>query len=377
MIPESRSAIEFDVVVAGGGPVGAMLCRALREGEISFLQVRGEARGAERPIALSYGSWQLMAQFGTPADATPIRTIHVSQAGRFGRTLMRAEDYGLPALGYVANYSSILAALTRAGAGEAARVTGWQAHGERIEVQIEGALGVRSASARLLVIADGGDALAKETTRDYGQTALVAEIETARPHGNVAWERFTPSGPIGLLPYRNRYALIWSIRSETAESLEWATDAEFLARLSAAFGARAGAFLRAGPRASFPLALRYREIAPGPRVILIGNAAQTLHPVAGQGLNLGLRDACELADLVADVQPREIGGAAFVRRYRRQRRLDRSAGMRITDALVRVFSNSNPLLSAARGAGLLLLDIVPPARHFLARRMIYGARALP
>ena len=362
-------------MIAGGGPVGAMLCLALRRQGVSLLQVRGEARGGERPIALSYGSSQLIQQFGSLSDATAIKSIHVSHAGGFGRTLLRADDYGLPALGYVTTYSSVLATLTENGACESGRVTRWQARGERIEVQIDGKGGARSANAKLLVIADGGEALAKEKIRDYGQAAVVAEIETARAHGNIAWERFTPSGPIGLLPYRDRCALVWSTLSETAEFLQAASEGDFLCRLQAAFGGRAGRFLRAGPRASFPLALRYRNIAPGPRVVLIGNAAQTLHPVAGQGLNLGLRDAYELAELIADTPAKEIGGSAFLRRYRRERRLDRSAGIRVTDTLVRVFSNANPLISAARGAGLVLLDIVPPARHFLARRLIYGARA--
>ncbi|MBI4294324.1 MAG: FAD-dependent monooxygenase [Betaproteobacteria bacterium] len=371
------SATSVDVIIAGGGPVGAMLCLALRNQSVSFLHVCGEARGGERPIALSYGSSQLIQQFGSLTDATPIKSIHVSQAGGFGRTLLRAEDYGLPALGYVTTYSSVLATLTGSGGRESARVTRWQAHGERIDVHIDGESGTRSVSAKLLVIADGGEALAKEKTHDYGQAAVVAEIETARGHGNIAWERFTPSGPIALLPYRDRYALVWSTLSETAEFLQRANEGEFLSRLQTAFGGRAGSFRRAGPRASFPLALRYRDITPGPRVVLAGNAAQTLHPVAGQGLNLGLRDAYELAELIGTVPLAEIGGAAFLRRYQRQRRLDRSAGIRVTDALVRVFSNTNPLLSIARGTGLVLLDMVPPARHFLARRMIYGARAIP
>jgi len=135
--------------------------------------------------------------------------------------------------------------------------------------------------------------------------------------------------------------------------------------------------LHTGPRASFPLALQVRDLAPEPRVVLIGNAAQTLHPVAGQGLNLGLRDACELAEMIVNAARDEIGDAAFLRRYARARRLDRGAGIGLTDALVRAFSNANPLCVAARGAALALLDIAPPARHFLARRMIYGARALP
>lgn len=369
--------VDAEVIVAGGGPVGAMLCLALRAQGVRFLHICGEVRGGERPIALSYGSRQLIEQFGAWPEATAIGSIHISQAGGFGRSLIRADEYGLPALGYVAPYSSVLAALSGTTSGEPGLVTGWKGGDDSVVVQIDSSGSVRSASARLLVVADGGDRAAKGKLRDYGQSAVVAEVETSRPHGNIAWERFTPGGPIALLPFRDRYALVWSTQSAAAESLQHAGDGEFLSRLQADFGGRAGRFLSTGPRSAFPLALRYREVTPDQRVVLIGNAAQTLHPVAGQGMNLGLRDAYELAELVAGSQRHEIGGASFLRRYRRERRLDRRAGIGVTDALVRVFSNSNPLLRSMRGAGLALVDILPPARRFLARRMIFGARALP
>jgi 2-octaprenyl-6-methoxyphenol hydroxylase len=147
-------------------------------------------------------------------------------------------------------------------------------------------------------------------------------------------------------------------------------------RLAAAFGRRVGPFLAASPRASFPLSLRHRRIVE-PRTVLAGNAAQTLHPVAGQGLNLGLRDAVVLAELIASTHPRELGNDAFVKHYATRRRLDRVSGIRFTDTLVRLFSNSSATLGVVRGAGLAFLDILPPARKFLARRMFYGARALP
>jgi 2-octaprenyl-6-methoxyphenol hydroxylase len=154
-------------------------------------------------------------------------------------------------------------------------------------------------------------------------------------------------------------------------------EREFLTRLRATFGGRLGEFLSAGPRSAFPLSLRRSALRPSPRVLAVGNAAQTLHPVAGQGLNLGLRDAWELARMLLDAAKEEIGAPAFLSRYARGRTLDRYAGIGFTDFLVRVFSNSFAPLALARGAGLALLDVVPPARHFLARRMIFGARALP
>jgi len=163
----------------------------------------------------------------------------------------------------------------------------------------------------------------------------------------------------------------------TAEQLQALRDLDFLARLRQAFGGRLGDFLSTGPRSAFPLSLRRSAVRVSPRVLAIGNAAQTLHPVAGQGLNLGLRDAWELARMLLDSAKEELGAPAFVARYAEGRGLDRRAGIGFTDFLVRMFSNSVPPLALARGAGLALLDMLPPARHFLARRMIFGARALP
>lgn len=374
----------FDVAIAGGGPVGAMLALALRESGTSVLHVRTDTPAGERPIALSYGSRLLLEREGAwpAASPTPINEIHVSQQGGFGRTLIRAAEYDLPALGYVAAYSSILAWLSALNTSHSfidGRVIGHEAAGaDCVEIRIARTSGGETLErARLLVLADGGHAGSAGDGRDYRQHAVVAEVQTDRPHRNIAWERFTHGGPIALLPYQNRYALIWSIEPDAAQSLLGMPEGEFLCRLTDAFGGRLGAFVGSGARASFPLSLRHRRIAPAPRTVLVGNAAQTLHPVAGQGLNLGLRDAVELADLIASTHPPELGGDVFLKRYRTRRKLDRDAGIRFTDALVRVFSNTSTTLDMVRGAGLAFLDIAPPARGFLARRMIYGARALP
>jgi len=371
-----------DVLIAGGGPVGAMLSLGLRGCGVSVLNVRSETPAGERPIALSYGSRLLLEREGAWAAAspTPISEIHVSQQGGFGRTLIRAADYDLPALGYVAAYSGILAWLSAAGTGHSGidgKVIDWRPVANQVEVRVACTTGGETLErARLLVLADGGHVGLAENGRDYGQHAVVAEVQTERAHRNIAWERFTHGGPIALLPYQNRYALVWSIEADAARTLLAVPEAEFLLRLGAAFGRRLGAFLSASPRASFPLSLRHRRLVPAPRTILVGNAAQTLHPVAGQGLNLGC-DAVVLAELIASTHPRELGGDAFLKHYTARRRLDRVAGIRFTDALVRLFSNSSAVLGAVRGAGLAFLDILPPARGFLARRMIYGARALP
>ena len=371
-----------DVLIAGGGPVGAMLALGLRGCGASVLNVRSETPAGDRPIALSYGSRLLLEREGAwpAASPTPISEIHVSQEGGFGRTLLRAADYDLPALGYVAAYSGILAWLWAADAdhsGVDGKVIDWKPSADHIEVRVARTAGEETLEhARLLVLADGGLAVLAENGHDYGQHAVVAEVQTERAHRNIAWERFTRGGPIALLPYQNRYALVWSIEADAARTLLTVPEAEFLLRLGAAFGRRLGAFLSASPRASFPLSLRHRRVVE-PRTIRVGNAAQTLHPVAGQGLNLGLRDAVVLAELIASTHPRELGSDAFLKHYTARRRLDRVAGICFTHALVRLFSNSSTALGMVRGAGLAFLDILPPARGFLARRMIYGARALP
>ena len=275
-----------------------MLALALRDCGASVLHVRAGNTAGERPIALSYGSRLLLEREGAwpAASPTPISKIHVSQRGGFGRTLISAADCGLPALGYVASYSSILGWVSAALACHRqidGTVTAWSPSAGEIDVSIALAPdGEVIERARLLVFADGGHAGRAESRRDYGQQAIVAQVQSESPHRNIAWERFTPGGPIALLPFQDRYALVWSTATETARSLLAAPGPEFLRLLGAAFGGRLGGFLNASPRASFPLALRRRSTAAGPRTVLIGNAAQTLHPVAGQGLNLGLRDAC-------------------------------------------------------------------------------------
>jgi 2-octaprenyl-6-methoxyphenol hydroxylase len=200
-------------------------------------------------------------------------------------------------------------------------------------------------------------------------------VQAEQAHRGRAWERFTPEGPLALLPHGAGYALVWTAPPDRAARLAALDTAAFLDELHASFGGRLGAFVGAGERSAFPLALRYRREETRPRSLAVGNAAQTLHPVAGQGFNLGLRDAWELA-LLAREAP-DPGSEGFIGDFRRARALDRRAGIQFTDGLVGVFSNADPLLCLGRGAGLLALDLLPPARRFIARRMIFGARALP
>jgi 2-octaprenyl-6-methoxyphenol hydroxylase len=236
----------------------------------------------------------------------------------------------------------------------------------------------QSVRARLLVIADGGASLGKRAgatikVRDYRQDAVVATVVTSRPHGQRAFERFTADGPVALLPFEDRYALVWTAAPESAARFIEINEKSFLERLQMHFGDRAGRFLSVAARARFALALRYAANPVLPRSVLLGNAAQALHPIAGQGFNLGLRDAWELADLLLHREDRDPGSAACLAVYRSARRRDRLGGIAVTDSLVRIFSNDFAPLRAARGAGLALLDILPPVKRAFMQRMIFGA----
>ena len=369
---------EVDVAIAGGGPVGCALALALSGTAASVARIAEEADIADRPIALSYGSRQILERLAawSTLPSTAIQMIHVSQQG-FGRTVMRCTDYGLPALGYVTSYSELVGRLAARTPATSGTLESWEHSGDGIVLRLSTGGSEARMRARLLVLADGGLNRDAGRVTDYRQRAIVAEVAAERPVAGTAWERFTAEGPLALLPFGDRYALVWSTSPATAEELQGLGDSEFLARLRRAFGGRLGDFRSTGPRSAFPLYLRRSAVRASPRVLAIGNAAQTLHPVAGQGFNLGLRDAWELARMLLDAAKEEIGAPAFVTRYARGRGLDRNAGIGFTDLLVRMFSNSVPPLTLARGAGLGLLDMLPSARHFLARRMIFGARALP
>jgi 2-octaprenyl-6-methoxyphenol hydroxylase len=369
---------EVDVAIAGGGPVGCALALALSGSTVQVARIADETGAADRPIALSYGSRLILERLAAwnSFASTAIETIHVSQQG-FGRTVMRSTDYGLPALGYVTSYSELVARLADRTPAISGSLKSWEHSGGGIVLRLSVGGGEARMRARLLVLADGGLNRDAGCVTDYRQRAIVAEVAAEHAKTGTAWERFTAEGPLALLPFGDRYALVWSTSPATAEELQGLHDAEFLARLRQAFGGRLGDFRSTGPRSTFPLSLRRSAVQASPRVLAIGNAAQTLHPVAGQGLNLGLRDAWELARMLLDAANEEIGAPAFVARYARSRDLDRRAGIGFTDFLVRMFSNSVTPLALARGAGLAVLDILPPVRHFLARRMIFGARALP
>lgn len=372
--PNSRlPARTLPVAIVGGGPAGMALALALhRQGiaaEIFDARPRGAAAADPRILALAHGSRLTLEQLGAwPGSAhTPIAAIHVSHQGGLGRTRIVAAEEGVPALGYVLAAGALAqcldAALQRAGI---------RVHDNTLVVATDKA---SRPPASLLVWAEGAVAAEDAVTRDYGQHAVICTASAATPHGNTAWERFTPAGPVAALPLGGHQgrdlAVVLTCPADAAATVAALDDQAFLALLQARFGRRV-VFTAATPHHVFPLGLRYRERPVGAREVWIGNAAQTLHPVGGQGFNLALRDIFELARCLAGAA--DPGAPEVLARYAATRRVDRRATIGFTDALVHIFGSDDPLLRHARGAGLLALDLLPPLRSFLARRMMFGAR---
>lgn len=378
-----------DVAIVGAGPVGLTLALALAESPLKVQLIDRQAAGAwqndPRALALAHGSRQLLETLAAWPAATPIHDIHVSQSGGFGQTTLASRDYALPALGYVARYRDLAGALAAALAqcpaaapilsgGTVQRV---EAGSEQAILHLQHGGENRTLAARLVVHAEGSPADDPALrVHDYRQQAIVAEVRPRTAHGQRAWERFTPDGSLALLPLGTDYAVVHVVPAERAAALLHGDDRHFLDALRNALAGRID-FIASGPRSAFPLALRVRRDLCQARQAWIGNAAQTLHPLTGQGFNLGLRDAWQLAGTLLDHTDGDIGAPAVLQGYCRQRRLDRSAGIGFTDGLVRLFSSKLPPLRLARGLGLLALDLQPALRHFVARRMIWGARAWP
>ena len=374
------------VAIVGGGPVGMALALALNHhgiaAQILDARSRGAARDDQRIFALSHGSRQILEWLGVwrSITSTRIDAIHVSQQGGFGRTRLTAREAGVPALGYVAAAASLSTALDEALARrrvvfhENTRVLSADASDDAIRL----ATTTGATSARLAVYAEGNiDSDSAVVAQDYGQSAVICQASAdglPTSQGKLAYERFTPQGPLALLPFGEALAVVYTCPTKAAEALAGLSDAEFLLRLQAHFGHRRR-FTAVTPRYLFPLALRYRKHPVGDRCVWLGNAAQTLHPVAGQGFNLALRDVWELARTLDTAS--DPGAPETLARYAAARRIDRRSTIGFTDALVRVFSNDDPLLRLLRGFGLLALDQLPPLRGFVAKRMMYGARAWP
>lgn len=375
----------YAVAICGAGPVGMALAvllarRGMAGQDIALLDARPLAASLADPrsIALSYGSRMLLEEAGAwPVPSTPIHEIHVSRKGQFGRSLMGKDEHGIDALGYVARYGDVVSVLdsacTRAGiaAIRPARVTRCDEHTDHVDLLLDTNTSIR---AQIAVQAEGGvfgEQASRVTRRDYEQTAVIARVSASDPMLQRAFERFTSEGPLALLPQSgpdgHHYALVWCVRPARAEALLKLDDSAFLGELGQAFGQRVGTFTATSARAAFPLGLNADPRVTA-RTVAIGNAAQTLHPVAGQGLNLGLRDAAVLARLIAkDPSPAQLAGFVAARKA------DRSTVMQATDTMARVFTGEGPA-QPLLGLALGLLDAISPARLLLAELMMFGRR---
>ncbi len=395
---------DFDLLIVGGGLVGASLAIAvgghgLRIGllDAAPLGVDSQPSYDDRGIALAYGSSRIFTGLGVwpalDALAEPIRQIHVSDRGRFGFTRLSALQEGVEALGYVVTAKAMggvlldrLSGLEDLNVITPARVTAVRPDADRVALGIEQTGEPRELTTSLLVAADGGRSFVREhlqiKTRSwrYGQNAVVANITPSRPHQGVAYERFTEQGPVALLPMSdNRCALVWTVGDDLLDEVMACDDPSFLSRFQEQFGHRLGRFVKVGRRQSYPLSF-LRAVEPSrPRQLIIGNAAHTLHPIAGQGFNLGLRDVAALAEeIVAAVHARhDIGAESVVRAYDAWRRRDQQAVSLATDGLVRLFTNPLGPLRLGRNLGMVALDIIPFARHALARGAMGLSGRLP
>ena len=379
---------ECDIAIIGGGPVGAALALALQDSGLTIrvLEARAsnEASNDPRALALSYGSRLLLSKLGVwqnLAQVSPIQTIHISQKNSLGRTQLKASELNVPDLGYVLPYANLQNTLQQAlqrstvQMQHAAVVSSLKPMDDGAEIFYQHNGTEQTLQAKLVVVADGGKLLEQThpaEQHDYGQSALIAHVTCSAPKIDTAFERFTAQGPLALLPYQDGYELVWTMPHAALDALLQCDDATLLAQLHQHFGDRVGTFLSVGPRSSFPLRLKRAPTLTLPHTVLIGNAAQTLHPVAGQGFNMGLRDAWELSQLILRSKPVLLGSEAMLADYRTSRSIDRNSGIRFTDGLVRLFSNDWPLLNPARAASLSLLDCLPGMKKFVAKRMMFG-----
>ncbi len=395
---------ETDVLIVGGGLVGASLACALGQSGLRTTIVEAGPSGVdqqpgydERSIALAQGSQRVFSGLGLwpelENDVCPIHTIHVSDRGHFGFTRLHREQEGVPALGYVAA-AGVLSRVLQARLQQLelvevlspAQLLRFHADEEFVQIDVEHDGAVKPYTAKLMVAADGAQSSIREQLgietlkRDYQQTAIIANVSTDKPHNNVAYERFTDSGPLALLPMTNeRSALVWTVHSDQSEAILELDDTEFLQRLQERFGYRLGRFTRVGARHAFPLQLLQAKESVRSRLALMGNAVHTLHPIAGQGFNLGLRDVATLVDVVLDAynNGRDFGELDVLQRYADWRQGDQQRVALFTDSMVHLFGQSLPPVTWLRDAGMLAMDVCPPAKRWFGRMTMGRAGRLP
>ena len=386
-----KTATDCDILIIGGGLVGASLACALENSGLSVhiveaypYQSDSQPSYDDRTVALSWGSrciFEGMGLWDAMADRVEaIKTIHISDKGHFGATRLRHEEEHVEALGYVAEnrvlgdvlYQRLLQNTNVELHCPAGLISLEQKH-DRVIATI-GDNGKQSVvSARLLVAADGVVSQVRDllhigsSVQDYGQTAVITNVTPAFRHNNVAYERFTDQGPIAFLPMtHNRCSLVWTVPLKQADELMKLGDADFLQLLQQRFGFRLGQLQKVGKRQAYPLKLIESTQVVRNRVVIVGNAAHSIHPVAGQGFNLALRDIAILTELISTAE--DAGDSKLLQSYVEQREDDARRVYRFTDGLVKIFSNNSTALGHLRAAGLVAVGLIPPLRHQLAKQ---------
>jgi 2-octaprenyl-6-methoxyphenol hydroxylase len=390
-------ATDTDVLIIGGGPVGLCLALGLAQKNLGVTlieaiePVEGAANSFDgRVLALSQGSKQILSQLGVWSDlepfTTPILHVHTSQKGYLGLTLMHAQEMDVPALGYSIRASDLGRVLWQSVLEQTsisvlcpASLIDFSQTEQGVTAKVSTPDGQQNFTSRLIIGADGTDSQVRQTLglalelKSYDAWAILAQVETQEPHQNWAFERFTQEGPVALLPLgTHSHKLVYVAANEHYQALLGLSDAEFIDAFRAKMGERFGAYTSISPRVAYPLKETYVNKVVVGRAILMGNASHTQHPVAAQGLNLGLRDVSEFLDGIRNLST--LDNVARLAEYEQQRQQDHRKVMTLTDGLTQVFQHSSPLVGHARGLAMIGLQLIPKLKKRLARFSMQGAK---